>query len=137
MGAAAMHRLYAGEPLAQVRSRIPFYVETLTQTGDVINLTFLRCVERVIECMSVTTAHFGSLDGQGFSEAEFEKHASPSTGAAYAANKAMVRFLAGDDEAARKATEQFPPLPGAYYNAEFVFYHALSCAEIAGQCDAE
>jgi len=137
MGAGVMHRLYAGEPLSDVRSRIPPYRETLKQTGDVINLAFLNCVERVIECMAGTTAHFGSLDGPGFSEAAFEREALPTTRAAYGINKALVRYLAGDAEAARQATEKFQPLPGPYYNSEYVFFHGMACAELATQSGAE
>ena len=49
LAAAAVHRLYAGEPNGQIQNRVLLYVETLTRAGDVINLASLRCVERALQ----------------------------------------------------------------------------------------
>jgi predicted ATPase/HPt (histidine-containing phosphotransfer) domain-containing protein len=131
MGFGTAYRLYAGEPLPEVARRIPGYRETLRTNGDVINLAYLSNVERLIASLSGQTSRFGVLDGDGFSEAEFEKQALPTNAAFYGAKKAMARYLSGDAAGALRATEEFQPLPGQYYNAEYVFYHGMACAELA------
>jgi predicted ATPase/HPt (histidine-containing phosphotransfer) domain-containing protein len=131
MGLGTAYRLYAGEPLGDVESRVATYRQPISITGDVINLSFLTSVERVIHTLTGRTKRFGCLDGAGFSEQEFERDASLTTAALYGAMKAMARYLAGDAEAALAATEEFHPLPGLYYNAEYAFYHGMACAEVA------
>jgi predicted ATPase/GAF domain-containing protein/HPt (histidine-containing phosphotransfer) domain-containing protein len=137
MGFGVAYHLYAGEPLADVESRIANYRQPIAVTGDVINLSFLTSIERLIHSLTGRTKRFGSLDGAGFSEQEFERNASPTTAALYGAKKAMARYLAGDAEAALRATEEFLPLPGIYYNAEHAFYHGLACAEMAANATGE
>jgi predicted ATPase/GAF domain-containing protein/HPt (histidine-containing phosphotransfer) domain-containing protein len=131
------YRLYAGEALTDVRDRIPGYQAMLTQIGGVINLTFLTCVERLLDSLRGQSDRFGSLDGNGFSESKFEMDLVPTTAAVYGVKKAMARYIAGDAEAALLATEQFHPLPAIYYNSEFPFYHGMACAQIALNAEPE
>jgi predicted ATPase/GAF domain-containing protein/HPt (histidine-containing phosphotransfer) domain-containing protein len=131
MGFGTAYRLYAGESLPDVARRIPGYRETLRANGNVINLTYLSNLERLIASLTGQTSRFGNLDGDGFSEAEFEKQALPTNAAFYGVTKAMARYLSGDAESALRATEEFQPLPGIYYNAEYAFYHGMACAELA------
>jgi predicted ATPase/GAF domain-containing protein/HPt (histidine-containing phosphotransfer) domain-containing protein len=135
MGLGAAYRLYDGQPLSEVASRAAAYREVLEQTGNVINLSFLTGIQRLIDNLTGKTARFGSLDGAGFSELEFEKDASPTARATYGVNKAMARYLAGDSAAALLTTEEFHPLPGLYYNAEYVFYHGMACADVAANAE--
>lgn len=129
------YRFYAGEALSEVARRIPGYREKLRANGDIINLAHLLTTERLMATLSGQTSRFGYLDGDGFSEADFEKQASPTNVLIYAAQKAMARYLSGDAESARLETEDKQLLPGLYYNADHAFYHGLACAELA--LDAE
>jgi predicted ATPase/GAF domain-containing protein/HPt (histidine-containing phosphotransfer) domain-containing protein len=131
MGFGVAYRLYAGEALPDVARRIPGYRETLKANGEIINLSYLSNLERLIASLTGRTSRFGNLDGNGFSEAEFEKQALPTNAVFYGTIKAMARYLSGDAESAMQATEEHQPLPGIYYNAEYAFYHGMACAELA------
>jgi hypothetical protein len=65
-------------------------------------------LERLIASFTGQTSRFGYLDGDGFSEAEFEKQASPTMAIFYAVKKALARYLSGDAESALRATEELP-----------------------------
>jgi predicted ATPase/GAF domain-containing protein/HPt (histidine-containing phosphotransfer) domain-containing protein len=131
MGLGIAYRLYAGEALPDVARRIPGYRAALSANGNVINLAYLSSMERLIASLTGQTSRFGCLDGDGFSESEFEEQASPTIAIFYAAKKAMARYLSGDAESALRTTEELQPLPGLYYNAEYAFYHGMACAELA------
>jgi predicted ATPase/serine/threonine protein kinase/GAF domain-containing protein/HPt (histidine-containing phosphotransfer) domain-containing protein len=137
MGFGIAYRLYAGEALPDVARRIPGYRETLKANGDVINLSYLSSMERLIASLTGQTSRLGCLDGDGFSEAEFEQQASPTMAIFYSVKKAMARYLSGDAESALRATEECQPLPGLYYNAEYVFYHGMASAELAVEAEGE
>jgi predicted ATPase/HPt (histidine-containing phosphotransfer) domain-containing protein len=135
MSAGQLARLHAGEELAEVEAPIAGRLKALAARGDIINRHNLLGLERTIACLRGNTVTRGSVDGPEFSEAEFEAEVSPAVKAQYAAQKAMVRYLFGDAEGALRACEEVVPSPGHLYNADFVFYHGMACAELARTAD--
>ena len=137
MSAGQLARLHAGEELVEVEAAIAGRLKALAARGDIINRHNLIGLERTIACLRGNTAQQGSVDGPEFSEAAFEAEVSPAVKAQYAAQKAMVRYLFGDAEGARRACEDVEPSPGHLYNADFALYHGLACAELARQAEPE
>ena len=123
--------LYAGRPLAELQSEIAPGLKALNDQGDVLNHLLLQIVGRGLSCLRGETLAAGVLDGDGFSELQFEAEGPPPVKAHYGAIKAMVRFLFGDVAEARRVTEAMQPPPAVVFKVDYVFYHGMACAELA------
>lgn len=123
--------LYAGRPLAELQSEVPGGLKALTEQGDVLNHLLLQIVSRGLSCLRGETPGVGAMDGEGFSELQFEAEGPPPVKAHYGAIKAMLRFLFGDASEAKRVTEALQPPPGVVFKVDYVFYHGMACAELA------
>ncbi len=137
MAVGVAEALYAGLTLSGLKGQIPGYLQALTEQGDVLNHMLLVMLERGIACLRGATPTPGSMDGEGFSEDEFEAQSPPPVKAHFGVVKAMVRFLFGDLEATREITEAIVPPPGVVFKVEYVFYHGMACARLAASASAE
>lgn len=131
MAVGVAEALYAGQPLPELQLEIPGSLRALKEQGDVLNQLLLDLVSRGLACLRGETAVVGSMDGDGFSEQLFEAEGPPPVKAHYGAIKAMLRFLFGDPEEARRVTEAIQPPPGVVFKVDYVFYHGMACVESA------
>jgi GAF domain-containing protein/HPt (histidine-containing phosphotransfer) domain-containing protein/two-component sensor histidine kinase len=131
MAVGAAEALYAGQRLPELQNEILPSLKALRAQGDVLNVLLLQVISRTLSCLRGETSAFGSLDGDGFAEQQFEADGPPPVQAHYGAIKAMLRFLAGDPAEALRITEAIQPPPGVAFKVEYVFYHGMACAELA------
>jgi predicted ATPase/HPt (histidine-containing phosphotransfer) domain-containing protein len=123
--------LYAGQRLSELQSEVPLSLKALKAQGDVLNHLLLEMVSRSLSSLRGETPTFGAMDGEGFTEQQFELEAPPPVKAHYGAIKGMLRFLCGDAAEALRITEAIQPPPGVAFKVEYVFYHGMACAELA------
>jgi predicted ATPase/HPt (histidine-containing phosphotransfer) domain-containing protein/two-component sensor histidine kinase len=137
MAVGLAEALYAGQRLTELQLEIPGSLKALNEQGDVLNHLLLGMVSRGIACLRGETSAPGSMDGDGFSEPQFEADAPPPVKAHYGAIKGMLRFLFGDAAEARRVTEAVQPPPGVAFKVEYVFYHGMACTELSRTADPE
>jgi predicted ATPase/HPt (histidine-containing phosphotransfer) domain-containing protein len=137
MAVGLAEALYAGQRLTELQLEVPGSLKALNEQGDVLNHLLLGMVNRSLACLRGETSAPGSMDGDGFSEQQFEADAPPPVKAHYGAIKAMLRFLFGDATEALRVTEAVQPPPGVVFKAEYVFYHGMACAELARSAEPE
>ncbi len=135
MAVGLAEALYAGQSLSDLNALIPGYLQTLTEQGDVLNHMLVVLLQRGIACLQGKTETRASMDGDGFSEEQFEVQAPPPVKAHYGAIKAMVRYMFGDAEVARQITEEVIPPPGVVFKVDCVFYHGMACATLASTAE--
>jgi predicted ATPase/GAF domain-containing protein/HPt (histidine-containing phosphotransfer) domain-containing protein len=131
MAVGLAEALYAGRTLPELREQTPPTLKALHEQGDVLNHLLVEMVGRGVASLCGQTSAAGSMDGDGFSEQKFEAEAPPPVTAHYGAIKAMLRFLFGDPAEARRISEVLKPPPGVTFKVEYVFYHGVSCVELA------
>jgi predicted ATPase/GAF domain-containing protein/HPt (histidine-containing phosphotransfer) domain-containing protein len=131
LGVGLVWRFYAGESLESLAADVPGYTAVMSSLGDVVNLGFVALVRQTLACLQGKTKAFGCLDDDTFSEATFRSHSPPPVATLLGTHQLMLRYLAGFAAEALEAADGSPPLPAMYYNAEYVFYRALSLAALA------
>ena len=129
--------LYAGQSLSELQAQIPSGLKALSEHGDVLNHLLLQIVERGIACLQGETPTPASLDGEGFSEQQFEAEGPPPVQAHYGVIKGMLRFLFGDPAEALRITEKIQPPPGVVFKVDYVFFHGMACVELARSAGPE
>jgi predicted ATPase/GAF domain-containing protein/HPt (histidine-containing phosphotransfer) domain-containing protein len=137
LGVGLAWRFYGGESLESLAADVPGFTAVMSSLGDVVNLGFLALVRQTLACLQGKTKTFGRLDDDTFSEAAFRNHSPPPVATLLGTHQLMVRYLAGFAAEALEAADSSPPLPAMYYNAEYVFYRALSLAALARDAESE
>jgi len=129
--------LVVGDPLAETQAEAEKGVDFAKKARVGLAVDMLRSNLQLIRTLRGLTNNFGSFNGNGFDEAEFERHlasnpALASAGFAYWPLKAQARFFAGDYasavDASLKAQQLLWADPTLLTQATFRFYGALSHA---------
>ena len=129
--------LVVGDPLAETQAEAEKGVDFAKKARVGLAVDMLRSNLQLIRTLRGLTNNFGSFNGNGFDEAEFERHlasnpALASAGFAYWPLKAQARFFAGDYasavDASLKAQQLLWADPTLLTQATFRLYGALSHA---------
>src|SRR5580700_4935672 len=129
--------LVVGDPLAETQAEAEKGVDFAKKARVGLAVDMLRSNLQLIRNLRGLTNNFGSFNGNGFDEAEFERHlasnpALASAGFAYWPLKAQARFFAGDYASAVDASSKAQQLlwadPTLLTQATFRLYGALSHA---------
>jgi predicted ATPase/GAF domain-containing protein/HPt (histidine-containing phosphotransfer) domain-containing protein len=137
LGLGLMWRFYGGESLESLAADVPGYTAVMGSLGDTVNLGFVVLVRQTLACLQGKTQVFGRLDDDTFSEAAFRSNSAETVAATLGTHQLMLRYLAGFAAEALEAADSSPPQPTLYYNAEYVFYRALSLAALARDAEPE
>jgi predicted ATPase/serine phosphatase RsbU (regulator of sigma subunit)/tRNA A-37 threonylcarbamoyl transferase component Bud32 len=127
-----LYRLYSGESLDDVAGELAGKAELLQRTGNVVNRTAVKLVERLIACFKGETAR-GSLRGEALDISEMESAIVASGNrfliSTYYLYWAIARYSAGDFAAALVDLEKaLPAVPPELTRAEITFFAALARA---------
>jgi predicted ATPase/HPt (histidine-containing phosphotransfer) domain-containing protein len=131
MAVGVAEALYAGQRLTELQLEIPGSLKALNEQGDVLNHLLLDMVQQGLLCLRGETPAAGSMDGDSFSEQQFEAESPPPVRAHFGVIKGMLRFLFGDPAEAMRVTEAIQPPPGVVFKVDYIFYHGMACAELA------
>jgi predicted ATPase/serine phosphatase RsbU (regulator of sigma subunit) len=118
-------RWYAGDRVDALAAELPVFLDMVDRTDDVTNRSALVMLRSALQALRGQTAAPGSLDGEGFSEAEFERSAPHSSLAFYGAVKALVGFVFGQRAEVVALTERLPRMPNIFYHGDYKLFHAL------------
>ena len=131
VGLGTLYGLHAGRSLAELRAELPGALQLVARLGDVLNGQTLLLVSRAIASLAGESTRAASLDGDGFTEEEFEAHAGPATLATVHMLEAVVRFHAGEYASVLVATAHPKPNVGMVTIVDFEFFAALAHAALA------
>lgn len=129
--------LALGDPLAEVQREAEGSLEVVRDAKFGLIADILTPQIQLMRALRGLLPAFGTLDGEGFDEAAFERRVEADRRLAIAAcwywiRKLQLRFLAGDHAAAVAAAEKARPLlwtsPSFFELAEYHLYAALARA---------
>ncbi|MGD0835611.1 MAG: ATP-binding protein, partial [Polyangia bacterium] len=131
------HRQQAGRPLAEVRAAIARARELIERSGDRLNRQHLALRDRLAVVLADGSETPGSLDGGGFSEAEFLASVPEAYQPWLRAAQVVLRFHAGMHDEVLAAAAGHVANTGLPYVFDLALYAGLAHAALARAAQAE
>ena len=131
VGLGALYHVHAGAPLGDLAAELPRASQMVERLANMVNLAYLTMAGRLVACLSGKSARFGTLDGDGFSEAEFEARSPPIIRSWLWFCQALCRYQAGELRSALECVAGKTPIVGMASVADYRFYEGLCRAGLA------